>query len=80
MTSTKNEREAGMISMIVCVYEIRRHENGFDMNKRAALLLQPRVRNCFYSADRYKKKLLNSFKCRLLLNVDSVNCTTSRLV
>lgn len=55
MTSTKNEREAGMISMIVCVYEIRRHENGFDMNKRAALLLQPRVRNCFYSADRYKK-------------------------
>ncbi len=30
MASTKNERDTGMISMIVCVFEIR-HENEFDI-------------------------------------------------
>lgn len=58
MTKAKNERDAGMISMIVCVYEIR-HENDIDMNKIVALLLEPCMELCLFFRQIYiyKKNL-----------------------
>jgi len=60
MTPAKSEQDAGMISMIVCVYEIR-HENEFDMNKRGALLLQPCMELFLFS----RQIFFFTIKCRL---------------
>lgn len=76
MASTKNEQDAGMISMIVCVFEIR-HENEFDVLiiKEWLLLQYCLCIELFLSHQQTKNKtLLNISKFRLQLNLYSVKC------